>query len=178
MSLVGTMYKISQMFSALTFQQLTAVGHRFLAGAGAPKHVGEELNSACAAVPGPVQLMVDGIVTDQQNRPGVVEPDTVQVKEHNFWRKILIHHFKFGTMYRISQMFSALTFQQLTAAGHRFLAGVGAPEHVGEELNSACAVVPSPVQLIVEGIVTDQPNRPGVVEPDTVQVRELKLLNS
>ena len=56
------------------------------------------------------------------------------------------------------------------AVGHRSLAGASAPEHVGEELNSACAVVPGPVQLMVEGIVADQPNRPSVVEPDTVQV--------
>ena len=60
--------------------------------------------------------------------------------------------------------------------GHRSLAGAGAPEHVGVELNSACAVVPGPVQLMVEGIVTDQPNRPGVVEPDTVQVTNLAQL--
>ena len=56
------------------------------------------------------------------------------------------------------------------AVGHRSLAGASAPEYVAEELNSACAVVPGPVQLMVEGIVADQPNRPGVVEPDTVQV--------
>ena len=79
-------------------------------------------------------------------------------------------------MYRTTKMFSAPTFQQLTAVGHRSLAGASAPEHVEEELNSACAVVPGPVQLMVEGIVTDQPNRPGVVEPDTVQVREHKIL--